>query len=149
MLTQSPQVRFGASETGTMHTGLLPRADANGLSTHDVTNGIGLCELERDPCDEHVSHGGFRQVFLLCHNVRKVSTSHWAVVATLFHTYAKDLTSLGQLRFVGWVNLNHGIFALFLFLQNLQRFRFVGGSDHAIGYFASDQLRGGHVHRIG
>src|SRR5688572_18916839 len=149
MLAQSPQVCFGASETRAMHTGLLSRADTDGLSIDNITNGVGLGELERDPGDEHVTDCRFWKFPALCNDLCEIITSHRTVVAALFHAYAKDLSRLGGLRFVGWVNLNHGIFALFLFLQDLQRFRFIGGCNHTIRYFSADEFGSGHVYRIG
>src|SRR6266487_4656788 len=61
MLSQPPQVRFGTSETRTMYARLLPRADANSLPIDYITNRVGLSELKRDPCNEHVTDSRFRE----------------------------------------------------------------------------------------
>ncbi len=132
-----------------MHTGLLSRADADRLSIEDITNRIGLRELERDPCNEHIAHRGFRKLFALCNDVCKIITRHGAVIAALLHAHAEDLTHFGRVRFVGRVNLNHSIFALLLFLENLQGFRIISRCDHTIGDFSADKLRGGDIHSIG
>src|SRR5215216_7398540 len=101
-----------------MYAGLLPRANPNRLSIHDIANGIGLGEFKRDPGDKHVAHGGFGKLLALRNNVRNILARHRAVITTLLHAYAENLSRFNGWRLVLWVNLDYRIFTLFLFLQD-------------------------------
>jgi hypothetical protein len=67
----------------------------------------------------------------LSNDILKIFTSDRAVVSTLFQTYAENLSRFRDLRFIGRVNLNHRILALFLFLQNFECCGVIGGGNHA------------------
>jgi hypothetical protein len=110
----------------------LSRADTDGLSIRYITNRVGLRELERDPGDEHIANCRLGEIPAVRDYVCEIVTPHCPVISSLFHAYTKDLTCLGHLRLIGWVNLKDRILTLFLFLQNLQGFRIVGGRNHAI-----------------
>src|SRR5689334_3604180 len=99
-----------------MHAGLLPRADPDRLSIEDITNRVGLGELECDPGNEHISPGRFWKLFALCDNIGKIIPRHRTVIAALLQAQPIDLTYLRDLRLIGRVDLHYRIFALFLFL---------------------------------
>src|SRR5215211_410936 len=115
-----------------MDSRLLPCPDANGLSVRHITDGIGLCELERNPGDEHVTYSRVRQVLAFRDDVGKIITCHRAIIATLLHAHTKDLTGFSQLWLISLINLDYSIFALLLFLEDFQGIGLIPGSDHAI-----------------
>src|SRR5215207_2827834 len=113
------QIRFRTGKTRTMDAGLLSSAHPNGLSIHDITNGVRLGKLERNPCNEHIAHSRLWEILALCNDIRKIIASHRAVITALFHVHAENLTELGDLWFVSRIHLKYGIVALLLFLQDL------------------------------
>src|SRR5512138_1426144 len=107
MLTQTPKVCFGTGEARTMDARLLSRADADRLTIDHIAHGVGLCELQRDPGDKHIAYSRFWKILTLRNNSCKIFSSHWAIVATLFHAHAEDLSCLGDRWLIGRINLKY------------------------------------------
>ena len=143
-----PGVGLAAGKARAVDTGLLPRADADGLPVHRVAHGVRLGVFQRDERNEQVAARTLGQVGVLCHKLFKKRPVDAAVVMPLLKRHTEHLLALERGGFISGIDLHNVVAALALGAQDLKRLRLIARSNDAVGHLALDELRRCHVAHI-
>ena len=98
VLAELPQVRFLPGEAHTMDARLLSCAHTDRLPICHKANRVGLCVLERNPCDDHIADRFGWKVTAFGHDVRKVCRGYQVFMTVLFKGDAKDVACFERMR---------------------------------------------------
>src|SRR5699024_4660164 len=133
-----PVVSLLSRETGAVYAGLLSCAYADRLSVFYEADGVGLRIFQCDHRNFHIDQRLFRQLFILCHDIRKHLVIDRKLLASLLEGYAEYLLVLQRSRNVVRINLNHYVFSALLLPQDFHSLICESGSDHSVRYLSLD-----------
>ena len=148
-LTKEPVVCFLTCQTGTVYTGLLACAHADGLSVFYEADGVGLGVFEDDQRDLHISFCFLGKLFILSHDVGDQRIVDGQLLTALFKGYAVHLLVLDRSRYISRIDLNHVVVSFFLLMKDLQSLLGIARSDDPVGNLSFDQKSGIFIAGIG
>ena len=149
-MAQLPVVGFLTRQTGAVYAALLPGADADGLPALHIADAVGLGIFQHDQAHHQIAALLVRDDLVLGHDVLQHRfVGNFQILATLLKGHTKDGAGFQRGGGVVGVDGDHGVIALFLAFQHLQRVSVVAGGNDAVGNLVLDQLGGGQIAHIG